>query len=343
MATRDEIKKEQYEAIKAAFDAAIAEIKSHYQLRGVATQLDMLIENQDIDGIMRLLGINEAAFSEVAEAVSRSFAAGGRYMSGQIGVIPITGVGSVIPRFDMRAPSVDEWVRKTLAEMVTQTVEDQREAIRNTIKTGTELGINPRQQAYNIVGQLTKSGTRQGGIVGMTSQQAGWMRNAAAEIDDLDPNYLSRALRDKRFDAEFKRALEAKEPLSAKMKSAMLRSLEQNTVQYRGETIARTESINALRAGSHNAMQQAVDRGDLKASDIEKTWASTGRDGRTRESHLALDGQTVAFNGFFRAKGGKLAYPGDRSHGASASETIDCRCQVRYRIDYLSKELRGFD
>ena len=36
---------------------------------------------------------------------------------------------------------------------------------------------------------------------------------------------------------------------------------------------------------------------------------------------------------FVAPDGSQLDYPGDQTFGASARETINCRCQVQYQVD----------
>ena len=91
----------------------------------------------------------------------------------------------------------------------------------------------------------------------------------------------------------------------------------------RGTLIGRTEIIAASNAGSVLGAQ---------ASGIptRKVWLST-QDDRTRDLHLAVDGQKVPnLETPFNVGGDEMQYPGDSSMGAAASNTINCRCTVIY-------------
>ncbi len=83
----------------------------------------------------------------------------------------------------------------------------------------------------------------------------------------------------------------------------------------RARLIARTESTGALNGGT------AEYGAELGA---DKTWL-TARDGQVRESHAAMDGETVGANGVFS---NGLAYPGDPAAGAAAEEVCNCRCTI---------------
>lgn len=337
--TQQDITDKQVAAFRRAFLDAVQQIKDGAKL----SELERLIERQDVDGIMRLLGIDRSAFSGVVDELRQSFSEGGRYGADWLSPIPIDGIGDVVFRFDMSAPSASQWLLNRSSELIVEILDDQKQLIREALAAGTDAGVNPRTQAVRLVGAYdTATKKRTGGIIGLTSQQAGWMQSASDELDGLDSNYLTRQLRDRRFDAAFKKAIESGDPLTSAQKRAMLASLESRTLKYRGDTIARTEAINALRAGQNDALAQAVAKGDIDPQDITKTWDATG-DSRTRLTHMLLEGVTIPFGSLFETSiGGQLEYPGDTEHGATGSDTIQCRCKLLYRVDYIAQAMRGF-
>lgn len=91
----------------------------------------------------------------------------------------------------------------------------------------------------------------------------------------------------------------------------------------RAEVIARTEVISASRSGQYH--------GDLQSGlVIGKKWRSALQE-RTRRGHREADGQIVKMDEPFLVANGKgqlepLMFPGDYSLGASADNTIQCRC-----------------
>lgn len=94
---------------------------------------------------------------------------------------------------------------------------------------------------------------------------------------------------------------------------------------YLGDTIriARTETTRI-----ENSARQAVgDEGVKKGFNMWKRWSATG-DARTRDEHLAADGQEVPNDEPFTVGGEQMMYPGDISLGASAWNVIQCRCTV---------------
>lgn len=109
--------------------------------------------------------------------------------------------------------------------------------------------------------------------------------------------------------------------LSARVKEVL------GTTDTRARAIARTEVIGASNAG---AMQQLELLGE--DAPARKTWLAT-RDGRTRLSHAAANGQTVDFVAPFTVGGAKFDYPGDPD--APASERVNCRCTLVWHFDDL--------
>jgi hypothetical protein len=77
-------------------------------------------------------------------------------------------------------------------------------------------------------------------------------------------------------------------------------------------------------------MRQAIDTGAVRREDVRKVWIST-KDGRTRDSHRALDTESVGLDERFS---NGLEYPGDPA--GDASETVNCRCVMLTRIDFLA-------
>jgi hypothetical protein len=87
--------------------------------------------------------------------------------------------------------------------------------------------------------------------------------------------------------------------------------------QTRAVTIARTETVGAMNAGEYaSALQSGVLR--------SKTWLSQG-DGRVRDSHRAVNGETVDIRAAFS---NGLQHP--HAEGAPAREVVNCRCTVLY-------------
>ena len=205
------------------------------------------------------------------------------------------------------------------------------------IEEGIAAGRGPRDTALSIVGRVNKAtGKREGGIVGLHSGQAKAWAKAAAELDALDPAYFQRRLRDKRFDATVKRAIADGKPLAKADRERILNRYSDKLLKHRGDTIARTETIASLNAGRDQGIRQLIEAGNITEDQVVKVWDSGGPDGRTRDTHLALEGQRKRLDEpFVSPSGARLMFPGDTSLNAPASETVACRCAIRFDIDFM--------
>ena len=101
--------------------------------------------------------------------------------------------------------------------------------------------------------------------------------------------------------------------------------LYNHSIGFRAKYIARTEVIGAANQGKLAMYQEAG---------IENKEWITARDERVRESHVAMEGQTVGINqAFTSGDNHRLLYPGDRSAGAPAGEVINCRCTFVSKLE----------
>lgn len=92
---------------------------------------------------------------------------------------------------------------------------------------------------------------------------------------------------------------------------------------------ARTMSTGCENAGRVQGMERAEEWG----VHTRKKWMCT-HDSRTRDSHLAMDGETVGENAVFS---NGCAYPGDP--GGPAAEVYNCRCTLITVVDGFSSNL----
>ena len=191
--------------------------------------------------------------------------------------------------------------------------------------------------ARQIVGTMSQAtGKREGGILGLNSQQTDYVISARAELSDpaAMANYFTRQRRDARFDNIVRKAMADGKPVASADIDRIVQRYTDRLLALRGETIARTESITALRAGRHEGYRQLVDSGKVRADQVIRTWRSA-HDSRTRMDHLAMDGTDLRGldKPFTAPDGSQMAYPGDTNLGATARETINCRCHLDYQID----------
>ena len=331
------ISKEQEAAFRKAFSDSVARIKNNAVIKDLIDRIAV----GDIEGVLTAIGINEASFGSIEQAIQNAYRKGGETAASQVGRIPAPGSSvSFLFAFNVSNPRAEQWLRQNSARLIVEITEGQREMVRQRLTARLSEGINPRQSALDLVGRKNRvTGRREGGFIGLTEQQAQWSVNARNELQDLNPAYLTRKLRNKRFDGMVKRSIKSGKPLNAGDIERTITALESRTLKHRGDVIARTESIDALRAGHHEALRQATDAGEVLDEDVTREWDTSG-DARVRESHARADGQKRKGNEPFNVGGYQLRYPGDSSLGAPAEEVVQCRCIEHTEIDFGARVAR---
>lgn len=279
----------------------------------------------------RLAQITPAALAPMTGAIQSTFVAGGETIAAGI---PIK---AGVLGFDGRAVRAEQWAREHSALFVKQITDDHTMMVRDVTEKLLADNVDPRKAALDLVGRLNRAtGKREGGFIGLTQKQAQHVFNAGQQLRDLDPAYFQRKLRDKRFDSLVQRAIAEGRPIPASKIAQIEQAYRTKYERYRGEMIARTETLNALRAGRHEGLTQAGEQGIIRPDRIATQWDAT-LDRRTRPDHALMHGQiSHGESDPFRLPDGSLMrFPGDSALGAHASQIIQCRCYARPVIDYL--------
>lgn len=318
--------------IRNAFLAAIRDVTERAILKDMITA----IEHGDPIGAFRAVGFSDAAMRPVTALIEEAFETGGVTVAGTFPRRLNTPTGRTVFRFDVRNSRAEQWLRTESSTLVTRISSDVQTVIRNTMTEGMQAGRNPRDVALDLIGRVnTTTGRREGGVIGLTTQYERAVARARTELRNLDPAYFNRTRRDKRFDAIVRRAIKDGRPLPSDVINKLAGRYSDRLLQLRGENIARTEAIASLNRSEYEAIKQAVDQGAINQPATKRVWDTAG-DTRVRHTHRIMDGQEVGLDEPFTAPdGSKLMYPGDTTLGAPGSETINCRCRVRLKVDWL--------
>lgn len=294
-----------------------------------------MLENGDIEGALRAVGIDAVSFRPFDKSIANAFEAGGEATAASIPVTKAADGFRAVFQFSVRNPEAELWLRNYSGDLIKDIVDDQKTAVRNFLSAGLEQGANPRTTALDLVGRINKAtGDRESGVIGLTSSQENWVRNYAAELASDEPTAaLERNLRDRRFDATVARAEREGRTLTQAEIDPMVRAYRARALRYRAEAISRKETITALHQAQEMAMQQAIAKGAVDRTAVTFIWR-TAHDKRVRDSHRTMDGQ-VRREGvpFVTGAGAHLLFPGDPS--GPASETVNCRCFREPRVDFL--------
>lgn len=320
----------QIAAVEALLSTAGADIRTAfltaiYAARGRVdlAVLILALERQDVEAAVRLLRMDQALLWPLEEALRRTFMAGG------------TAVDQFAPRgvaglfgFNARHFRAEAELSRIGADLVVEIVEQQIEAVRAVIVDGVENSRGSRAVALDITGRMSRvTGQREGGIIGMTGQQAQWVINARRDLEALDANYLTRALRDKRYDGLVRKAIISGQAIPRADIDRITGRYKDKALAYRGNLIGRNEAHTAQAAGRHEAYRQMLERDDIEAVTVK--WIH-GFSREPRLDHLRMNGETRQLGqGFVMDDGAVMQYPHDSAGGVRHSAS--CRCTVFYR------------
>lgn len=326
-----------WESLISHWDARLqkAFLESIYALRNQA-QIDAItrmLAKGDVDGALRAVGINPASFRPLDKAIAQAFEAGAVVTAQQIPPTVVDGL-RVVFQFNVRNLAAERWLRDYSGNLITEIVADQKTAIRSFLTAGMEKGLNPKTVALDLVGRIGASGSREGGIVGLTSSQEGWVRTFEDDLTNSPASALEKSLRDRRFDPAIRRAIASGKPIPDFLKAKMVAAYKNRALRYRAEAIGRTEAMSSLHAAQEQAIDQAIQSGAVQAANVAYVW-KTARDKRVRDTHRSMDGQRrKQGEDFITGSGAHLRYPGDPS--GPAEEVIQCRCFREVAVDFLA-------
>ncbi|MFA7308189.1 MAG: phage minor head protein [Hyphomicrobium sp.] len=316
--------------LRKAFIDAVRAIADKASIAAIEARLKI----GDVDGAVRALGLDVNDFAGLRNAIADAYGAGGSAVAETIPAARDGGGALIRILFDIRSPRAEQWLQAKSSGLITEIVDDQRAMVRANLTASLQEGVNPRTAALDLVGKIDpKTKSRVGGVVGLTSQQESWQRRYAAELASTDPGELQKALgrglRDKRFDGAVRKAAASGEPIPAATQAKMLAAYRARSLKYRGDVIARTETIRALGAAKVEAYDQAIERGQVQEDRLKKFWVTAG-DERVRDTHRLIPG----LNKQGRRWREPFATPTGPSMHAPHDRDIQCRCREEVRISY---------
>ena len=309
--------------------------------RALLDEMVAAIEAGDAEALFRATGYTPAVLGPMLDRIERLYREAAEVTADGFPASIRTPTGSVIFRFDMRNPLVEQELRQHSSGLVTSITEDTREVVRANLERGMIAGRNPRNTALDIVGRIDpKTKKRIGGAIGLTPRQDRWVANARRYLEQADERYFTLTLRDKRFDKTVERYIAEGKPIPTETLEKAIVSYKNRALKYRADVIARTETLGTIQRSDYQVHKQLITDGVLPASAIRKWWNAVG-DRRTRPSHNVMERQTKENpiemdEPFVSPSGARLMHPGDRTLGAPAKETIQCRCKLEYKVDWLA-------
>lgn len=318
--------------LRDAFLSAIDDVRTRINISDLAR----LLENGDVEGALRVVGLNPADFSQLSLDLAAAFNEGG--------MTAAQTIPRVIVRFNVRNLVAERILAEQAGTLIQGLTDDQLQVVRIFLQRGLAAGRNPRDTALDLVGRLDRvRGVRVGGVIGLSTQQEEWLASYSRYLQSADPadlrKLLGYGLRDKRFDRSVFKAILEGRALDPDIAEKMRLQYANQALKWRGDNIARTETIRALGKAQTEAYRQAIVDGKIDVNTITRYWVTTG-DARVRPAHRLIPGMN---------KGGRrwnepFATPtGPTMHAPHDTDPM-CRCHERIKIDFLAaavRQLRG--
>ncbi|BEV43922.1 phage minor head protein [Afipia carboxidovorans] len=302
--------------LRRAFQQAIDDWRRNVDLDALAAAL----RRGDIEAGIRAANIQPAALNGFLTAREAAFEAAG---AAELSSLRLNII------FNARHLRGEQQLSRYGAQFVQAVSDDTKAMLRTSLTDSLSRGQGAKAAARGIRD-----------MIGLTDSQAGWAINLRHKLENDPKGLLSEfaaggyKLRDKRLDGIVRRAVKAEKPIAAGDIEKIVTAYQNRAIRWRSENIARTETLRAVQAGNFEAYQQAVEGGKITAQNVRKVWNSA-HDKRVRHTHRELDGESVGLNELFVSpSGASLRYPLDPN--APLEETVNCRCNLTYRIDHLA-------
>ena len=206
--------------------------------------------------------------------------------------------------FNMLNPRVIDGITRLETRVMTTLSDAVRETVRAHIENGLRDGVNPREVARGIRG-----------IIGLAPNQEEAVRNWRRALEGAEGarSPFAYKLRDKRFDASVRKG-----GLAPAQIEKMVDAYRRKMLAFHAETVSRTATLDALKLGQRLSWEDAVEQGIIDRNRLTRTWVGV-MDERERDSHVAMEGETVAFD-----------EPYSNGQIQPGSGEFNCRCIERF-------------
>jgi len=325
--------------VHRAFMASVTDLQANVDWRLLLVELGRM----NIEGAISALHIDPAAWAEYSAAVTEAYAKAGASTAAQIRQAGIAGSGV---RFNMANPRAADWIAENVAGRVVGFTQDSIAAARGVIEAGFARGQGPRNIAVDLAGRASgPSGARTGGILGLDIPRADRLqkvtegmrtaegvRSLVTEHLDgsLSVNYKVNPATAQRIVRAYRAGTEV--PESERIISE--RQYSNALLKARADTVASTETANAVMSARMEEWQQLVESQGLDKSAIIKTWHHRRgfRDGRPM--HIAMSGKSVRGldTPFVFADRTRMQHAHDPAGGAT--HNANCGCDTTIVLDH---------
>lgn len=333
------------EAMAAKLEPSLSKaILGALQAQAAAVDLDAIAEalkSGDVNKVMALLQMPpaEGVTNALQDAVWSAGGVAAKTINDRI-------AGAAF-QFNRLNPRLIDWLQTYSLGLIRQIDETTREGVREVLISGMRAGQNPRDQARSIkpVIGLTarqakavdnfkkelesfhlRGGAAGWNLGGKISRAPGGAQTYALDADgNVKDGILERRLRDFRFDGTLKNAMATGKPLTEAQIDKMVAAYSRKYLQFRAQTIARTEALRTTNFGIQDAWRQAIDEFKVPEQLVRRQWI-VARDERLCE----ICGPIPAMN---PKRGVKFGQPFNTPQGPMTLPPAhpNCRCTVWIR------------
>ena len=219
------------------------------------------------------------------------------------------------PGFDPTTDTAAETMRTLRTRAMGNFSTSQKKVVSDLLNTAVAEGWSKTK----VTRRLRQS-------IGLNMAQHTAVKNYRKNLENLDKKALTNALRDKRKDATFLRAVAEKKPLTSSHIDKLVDAYYKKQLAHRSKLIAHMSTTTIANSAREEAVDQMVNTFGIDRAEVTKTWHHMGDD-KVRDLHLVMNKQTVPFDGVFTdAAGNELRYPGDTD--APIETVAGCRCLI---------------
>lgn len=221
--------------------------------------------------------------------------------------------------FDLYTDDVVQQLADYQAALIEGLDQDAQQTVLDAILSGVRAGDTPEA----IVNDIRD-------VIGLTERQAVAVSNLRTMLEANSSDALSRALLSPGDAGTIRAAIAAGEPLGLDAIDEIVGNYADNSLAYRADMIAQTESVRASNLGLQDAYMQAIDRGVFPADAVRKFWL-TALDERVCEicRPIPLDHpEGISMDDAFDTSDGTIDYP-------PAHPLCRCSIQVVTNLDQL--------
>jgi hypothetical protein len=280
----------------------------------VMAELIARLEANDLEGALQIVDSYVAHFGNVIPEVMRD-----------VGLATAVELNAALPDiplaiiFDASNPRAAALAAGSRTNLIRQMSGQQRTAISQAVGRAVSAGVGPQEMARTFRNSI-----------GLTASQEAYVNSYRRQLETLNSRALDRALRDRRYDARFTRALERDRPLTTAQIDTMVDLYRARALAMRAETIGRTEALTAYSQAREESVRQMISQTGLSPNRVLRVWHSI-HDDRVRAWHADMEGEKRPVDQpFVDGLGNSVMYPGDP---LSPAETrINCRCTLGFQI-----------